>query len=146
LVPRYLLRWEDKALEQLSPGERGTLLLIFYLLIDDSKIPLVMDQPEGNLDNQTVYQLLVDCIKEAKKKRQIFIVTHNPNLAVVCDAEQVIHASLHKERGFQLEYVSGALENAGICRKIVDVLEGTKPAIDNRVAKYKIIFENDGLS
>ncbi|MGB8657819.1 MAG: ABC transporter [Candidatus Zixiibacteriota bacterium] len=146
LVHRYLLSWEGKPLEQLSPGERGTLLLIFYLLIDGSIVPLVMDQPEGNLDNQTVYQLLVDCIKEAKTKRQIFIVTHNPNIAVVCDAEQVIHASLHKERGFQLEYVSGALENAEICRKIVDVLEGTKPAIDNRVAKYKIIFENDKLS
>lgn len=143
LVPRYLLRWEGKSLEQLSPGERGTLLLIFYLLIDDSKIPLVMDQPEGNLDNQTVYQLLVDCVKEAKSKRQIFIVTHNPNIAVVCDAEQVIHAFLDKERDYQLEYVSGALENPEICKKIVDVLEGTKPAIDNRVAKYKIIFEDN---
>ena len=146
LVPRYLLRWEGKPLEQLSPGERGTLLLIFYLLIDDSKIPLVMDQPEGNLDNQTVYQLLVDCIKEAKSKRQIFIVTHNPNIAVVCDAEQVIYAFLDKERDYQLEYVSGALENPEICKKIIDILEGTKPAIDNRVAKYKIIFENNVVS
>ena len=146
LVPRYLLRWEGKSLEQLSPGERGTLLLIFYLLIDDSKIPLVMDQPEGNLDNQTVYQLLVDCIKEAKSKRQIFIVTHNPNIAVVCDAEQVICAFLDKKRDYQLEYVSGALENPEICKKIIDILEGTKPAIDNRVAKYKIIFENNVVS
>ncbi|MHB8276981.1 MAG: TrlF family AAA-like ATPase [Candidatus Humimicrobiaceae bacterium] len=143
LVPRYLLLWEDKPLEQLSPGERGTLLLVFYLLIDDSKIPLVMDQPEGNLDNQTVYQLLVDCIKEAKSKRQIFVVTHNPNIAVVCDAEQIIYAFLNKKQDYQLEYVSGALENPEICLKIVDILEGTRPAIDNRVAKYKIIFENN---
>ena len=142
LEPRYVLRWEGKPLEQLSPGERGTLLLIFYLLIDNSRTPLALDQPEGNLDNQTVYQLLVDCIKEAKKNRQIFIVTHNPNIAVVCDAEQVIHASLNKDQGFQLTYLSGALENPEICQKIVDVLEGTKPAIDNRVAKYRIIFEN----
>jgi len=117
--------------------------LIFYLLIDDSKIPLVMDQPEGNLDNQTVYQLLVDCIKEAKNKRQLFVVTHNPNLAVVCDAEQIIHAFLDKEGGCQLRYTSGALENPEICKKIVDVLEGTKPAIDNRVAKYRIIFDDN---
>jgi len=142
LEPRYVLRWEDKPLEQLSPGERGTLLLIFYLLIDNSKMPLVLDQPEGNLDNQTVYQLLVVCIKEAKKTRQIFIVTHNPNIAVVCDAEQVIHASLNKEQGCQLTYISGALENPEICQKIIDVLEGTKPAIDNRVSKYKIIFND----
>lgn len=145
LEPRYVLRWEGKPLEQLSPGERGTLLLIFYLLIDDSMLPLIIDQPEGNLDNQTVYQLLVDCVKEAKKKRQIFIVTHNPNLAVVCDAEQVIYASLDKEENYKLEYRSGSLENPDICKKIVDVLEGTKPAIDNRIAKYRIIFnlEND---
>lgn len=140
LEPRYVLRWEGKPLERLSPGERGTLLLIFYLLVDDSRIPLVIDQPEGNLDNQTVYELLVDCVKEAKRNRQIFIVTHNPNLAVVCDAEQVIHAQLDKENEHQLVYTSGSLENPVICQKIVDVLEGTKPAIDNRVAKYKIIF------
>ena len=103
---------------------------------------MVIDQPEGNLDNQTVFQLVVDCVKEAKKKRQVFIVTHNPNLAVVCDAEQVIHASLDKEQGCQLTYLSGALENAEICQKIIDVLEGTKPAIDNRVAKYRIIFDS----
>ncbi len=142
LEPRYVLRWEGKPLEQLSPGERGTLLLIFYLLIDNSMLPLIIDQPEGNLDNQTVYQLLVDCIKEAKKKRQIIIVTHNPNLAVVCDAEQVIYASLDKEGNYNLDYISGALENPNICKKIVDVLEGTKPAIDNRVAKYRIIFNS----
>jgi hypothetical protein len=140
LEPRYVLRWEGRALEQLSPGERGTLLLIFYLLIDDSKIPLVMDQPEGNLDNQTVFEMLVDCVKEAKANRQIFIVTHNPNLAVVCDAEQVVHASLDKTQGYQLRYSCGSLENPDTCKRIVDVLEGTQPAIDNRVAKYRIIF------
>lgn len=140
LEPRYSLQWDGKPLERLSPGERGTLLLIFFLLIDDSRIPLIIDQPEGNLDNQTVYELLVDCIKEAKKRRQIFIVTHNPNLAVVCDAEQIIHADLDKEHGCQLRYSSGALENPEICQKIIDILEGTRPAIDNRISKYRIIF------
>ncbi len=142
LDPRYDLRWEGKTLEQLSPGERGTLLLIFYLLIDNSMIPLIIDQPEGNLDNQTVYQLLVDCIKEAKRHRQIFIVTHNPNIAVVCDSEQVIYSALDKENNYKLSYLSGSLENKDICTRIVDVLEGTKPAIENRIAKYKIIFDS----
>lgn len=141
LCPRYELKWEGKTLERLSPGERGALLLIFYLLIDKSNKPLVMDQPEGNLDNQTVFQLLVDCVKEAKKRRQIIVVTHNPNLAVVCDAEQIIYATLDKENQYQLKYISGALENPEICKAIVNVLEGTKPAIDNRVAKYRIIFD-----
>ena len=86
----------DKELHQLSPWERGTLLLVFYLLVDKDDIPLVIDQPEENLDNQTVCELLVPCMKEAKQRRQIMMVTHNPNLAVVCDAEQVVCAALDK--------------------------------------------------
>ena len=99
LSPRYLLRWDGKDVEQLSPGERGTLLLIFYLLVDDSDLPLIIDQPEANLDNVTVAEKLVDCIREARSKRQVIIVTHNPNLAVVCDADQIIHATLDREAG-----------------------------------------------
>ena len=134
--PRYALRMGDKELHQLSPGERGTLLLVFYLLVDKDDIPLVIDQPEENLDNQTVYELLVPCIKEAKQRRQIFIVTHNPNLAVVCDAEQVICAELDKKDNFRMKYLSGAIENPKINKAIVDVLEGTRPAFDNRDSKY----------
>jgi hypothetical protein len=136
LRPRYTLRMGDKELHQLSPGERGTLLLVFYLLIDKGDIPLVIDQPEENLDNQTVYELLVPCIKEAKERRQIFIVTHNPNLAVVCDAEQVIGASLDKPHNQRMDYIAGAIENPKINKLIVDILEGTRPAFDNRDSKY----------
>lgn len=136
LIPKYELRMGDKELHQLSPGERGTLLLVFYLLVDKNDIPLIIDQPEENLDNQTVFELLVPCIKETKKVRQVFIVTHNPNLAVVCDAEQVIYARLEKEKNYKMHYISGAIENPKINKLIVDVLEGTRPAFDNRDAKY----------
>lgn len=137
LKPRYSLRMEDKELHHLSPGERGTLLLVFYLLVDKDDIPLVIDQPEENLDNQTVYELLVPCMKEAKQRRQIFIVTHNPNLAVVCDAEQVIWADLDKKNNYIMRYVSGAIESPDINKAIVDILEGTMPAFDNRDSKYQ---------
>jgi ABC-type lipoprotein export system ATPase subunit len=136
LKPRYALRMEDKELHQLSPGERGALLLIFYLLLDKDDIPLVIDQPEENLDNQTVYELLVPCMKDAKNRRQIMIVTHNPNLAVVCDAEQVICANLDKKGNYKMNYFSGAIENPTINKAIVDILEGTMPAFNNREAKY----------
>lgn len=136
LKPRYALMMGDKELSQLSPGERGTLLLVFYLLVDKDDIPLVIDQPEENLDNQTVYELLVPCIKEAKQRRQIIIVTHNPNLAVVCDAEQVIFSNLDKKDNYRMSYLSGAIENPEINKAIVDVLEGTMPAFDNRESKY----------
>ncbi|MDT3417006.1 ABC-type lipoprotein export system ATPase subunit/uncharacterized small protein (DUF1192 family) [Brevibacillus aydinogluensis] len=136
LEPKYLLKLNDKELSELSPGERGIILLIFYLLLDKNDIPLVIDQPEDNLDNQTVYNLLVPCIREAKKSRQIFIVTHNPNLAVVCDAEQVICASIDKSNGNEIIYESGSIENPIINKRLVDILEGTRPAFNNRDAKY----------
>ena len=126
----------DKELQQLSPGERGTLLPVFYLLVDRDDIPLIIDQPEENLDNQTVYELLVPCMKEAKTRRQIFIVTHNPNLAVVCDAEQVICAELDKKANYRMDYLPSAIENLEINKAIVDVLEGTMPAFRNRDSKY----------
>lgn len=137
LKPQFSLRWAGKEIEQLSPGERGTLLLVFYLLIDRSDVPLVIDQPEENLDNHTVVDFLVPSIKEAKSRRQIIIVTHNPNLAVVCDADQVIYASLDKHAANRVRYVAGAIENPEINELLVNILEGTRPAFDNRDRKYQ---------
>jgi predicted ATPase len=139
LRPRFELLWQGKPLGQLSPGERGTLLLIFYLLIDKDDTPLVIDQPEENLDNETVTKLLVPAVRYAKNRRQIILVTHNPNLAVVCDADQVIHASIDKADGNRVTYTSGAIEDPTITKLIVDVLEGTKPAFDLRDAKYDVL-------
>lgn len=136
LKPRYTLKLSDKELSQLSPGEKGSLLLIFYLLVDQNDSPLVIDQPEENLDSQTIFNLLVPCVKEAKQRRQTIIVTHSPNLAVVCDAEQVIHAHHDKVNRNTVTYTCGAIENPLINRKLLDVLEGTRPAFDNRAEKY----------
>jgi predicted ATPase len=139
LKPRFKLLWREKPLDQLSPGERGTLLLLFYLLVDREDVPLVIDQPEENLDNETVAELLVPAVKHAKERRQIILVTHNPNLAVVCDADQVIHAGIEKTEGNRVTYTSGAIEDPTMTRLIVDVLEGTKPAFDIRDAKYEVL-------
>ncbi|MBV7388296.1 hypothetical protein KRX11_06525 [Pasteurellaceae bacterium TAE3-ERU1] len=136
LEPKYSLLFQNTSIEQLSPGQRGALLLIFYLLIDKSNMPIILDQPEENLDNETVYSLLVPVISEAKKKRQIIMVTHNPNLAVVCDAEQIIHAHFDRAQNSKITYESGAIENPGINEKVIRVLEGTKPAFNNRSGKY----------
>lgn len=132
----YQLKQGDKNLDQLSPGERGALLLVFYLLLDKSDIPLIIDQPEDNLDNHSVATVLVPFIRKAKKKRQIIIVTHNPNLAVVADAEQIIYVNLDKERNYIFSTVSGSIENKKVNNKIVDVLEGAMPAFNMRKKKY----------
>ncbi len=136
LNPLFVLKLGNKDIQILSPGEKGTLLLVFYLLIDQDMMPLLIDQPENNLDNETVYKLLVECVKKAKNKRQIFIVTHNPNLAVVCDAEQVICSKIDKSNKNKVDYIFGAIENPKINIKLIDILEGTKPAFDKRRFKY----------
>lgn len=137
LNPKYDLKLGGKVLGQLSPGERGALLLIFYLMIDKEEIPLVIDQPEDNLDNESVYNMLSKFIKQAKKKRQIVMVTHNPNLAVGADAEQIIHVSIDKTNKNKFSFLSGSIENPEINQKIVQILEGTKPAFDKRKLKYQ---------
>lgn len=138
LGTKYDLRVDGKDLTELSPGERGGLLLIFYLMLDRQEIPLVIDQPEDNLDNKSVYEILAKFIKKAKKRRQIILVTHNPNLAVVADAEQIIHVSIDKkDRQHDFDFFSGSIENPRINEAVVDILEGTLPAFDNRRLKYR---------
>lgn len=139
LAPEYKLKLGEKNLSDLSPGERGALLLIFYLTLDQNDFPLVIDQPEENLDNQSVFRILVQFMKKAKEKRQIIIVTHNPNLAVACNAEQVVHVSMAKENGNEISFISGSLENAKINDAVIDILEGTFPALNTRTAAYKVI-------
>lgn len=135
LKSQYTLKLGNKDLKQLSPGERGIVLLIFYLSLSKSNIPLIIDQPEDNLDNQSVYNKLVPCIKNAKKNRQIIIVTHNPNIAVACDSEQIIYCKINKKTS-EISYMSGSIENSVIREKVVDILEGTMPAFDLRRQKY----------
>jgi ABC-type lipoprotein export system ATPase subunit len=135
LKPRYTLRYGGREIYQLSPGERGLLLLVFYLLIDKDEVPLIIDQPEENLDNQTIYEVLVRCLNDAKRRRQVIVVTHNPNLAVVCDAEQVIYAQRDVAVN-SVTYEAGSIENPTINKHIIDVLEGTRPAFKNRDSKY----------
>jgi ABC-type lipoprotein export system ATPase subunit len=137
LETKYDLKVDEKDLSELSPGERGGLLLIFYLMLDRRDIPLIIDQPEDNLDNKSVYEILVTFLKKAKKRRQIIMVTHNPNLAVVADAEQIIHVSIDKKNKNDFDFYSGAIENQDINKCVVDILEGTLPAFDNRKLKYR---------
>ena len=130
----FSLKMGDKELDHLSPGEKGAVLLIFYLALDQEDKPLIIDQPEDNLDNQSVFDKLVPCVLEAKKNRQVILVTHNPNLALACDSELIIYS---ENLGNQISYIDGPIEEEGIKDKLVDILEGTMPAFDLRTLKYK---------
>lgn len=136
LTNKYELVSDGKTLDKLSPGERGALLLIFYLLLDLRDIPLVIDQPEDNLDNQSVTKVLVPFIQAAKNRRQIILVTHNPNLAVVADSDQIIHVKIDKENDQLVEVEAGGIEDDVINQSIVTILEGTMLSFKKRELKY----------
>lgn len=138
----YGLQYDGVDIEQLSPGTRGIVLLLLYLAIDaEDDRPLIIDQPEENLDPQSIYQELVHRFRDAKKRRQIIIVTHNANLVVTTDADQVIVAQCGSHRPGQLPlitYESGSLENPLIRQHVCNILEGGERAFKERAKRLRV--------
>jgi ABC-type lipoprotein export system ATPase subunit len=141
----YGLEYDGIAVEQLSPGMRGIVLLLLYLVIDrNDRRPLLIDQPEENLDPRSVFRDLVPHFREARRRRQVIIVTHNANLVVNTDADQVIVASATPTPGGGLPtiaYESGSLENPAIRHAVCDILEGGKRAFLERERRYRLQWE-----
>lgn len=134
LEVRFGLTGDGEPLSQLSPGQRGLILALFYLVVDLRTTPLLLDQPEENLDNATIASRLVPAIHEAAGRRQTIVVTHNANLAIVGDADQIVHCLAD---GTRLTVSAGSISEIDTARFALDVLEGTKPAFDNRRHKYE---------
>lgn len=138
----YGIQYEGVNIEQLSPGNRGIVLLLLYLAIDrDDDRPLVIDQPEENLDPKSIYEDLVGHFRRAKLRRQVIIVTHNANLVVNTDADQVIVARCGPHRPGELpeiSYVSGSLENPVIRREVIEILEGGEAAFKERAKRLRV--------
>ncbi|MEP7295741.1 MAG: TrlF family AAA-like ATPase [Burkholderiales bacterium] len=138
----YGLKYDGLDIEQLSPGTRGIVLLLLYLAVDaQDDRPLVIDQPEENLDPQSIYDELVAEFQRAKKRRQVIIVTHNANLVVNTDADQVIVARSGSHRPGQLPvitYESGGLENSVIRKAVCSILEGGERAFRERAKRLRV--------
>ncbi|MCL4477531.1 MAG: ATP-binding protein, partial [Deltaproteobacteria bacterium] len=149
----YSIKFNGIELDNLSPGLKGVALLILFLELDkEDKRPILIDQPEENLDNRSIYQTLMRYFRDAKKRRQVIIVTHNPNLVVNTDSEQIIVANFDRSLGKQvskISYVQGSLENTfkddstnsilekqGIREHVCEILEGGKEAFEKREHKY----------
>jgi len=135
----YYIYYKDKPLDTLSPGQKGLALMKIFLKLDNSTKPLLIDQPEDNLDNKSVFNDLVDDLKEIKKKRQIIIATHNPNLVVNTDSEQVIVAKFEDnpvDGKCRISYTTGGLEDINIRELVCDILEGGDNAFMKREQRY----------
>lgn len=129
------VKYHNKALKALSMGERAIVLLKIMLSMDDK--PLLIDQPEEHLDNRYIYDELTPAFRKAKTKRQIIIATHNANLVVNTDAEQIIVAEY--ENG-KIKYTTGTLENLKTRDEIKKILEGGDQAFQKREQKYGYII------
>jgi hypothetical protein len=138
----YSVLYEGADIEQLSPGTRGIVLLLLYLSLDrDDLRPLIIDQPEENLDPKSIFTELVDRFRQAKLRRQVILVTHNANLVVNTDADQVIVARSGPHRPGQLpeiRYLSGGLDNPQIRHEVCEILEGGEIAFQERARRLRV--------
>ena len=123
----------DRPVGELSPGQRSSAMLPLIALAETT--PLVIDQPEDNLDNRLVGQVLTDILADLKEKRQIIVCTHNPNIVVSGDAEQVVVLdALGDRKGTVLCH--GSIDNDDIIGSVIEIMEGGEEAFRARQQRY----------
>lgn len=139
---RYEIEYDQVDIRKLSPGTRGIVLLLLYLALDDADDrPLIIDQPEENLDPKSVFDELVALFVAAKAKRQVIIVTHNANLVINTDADQIVLADAgpHLAGGLPpITYTAGGLEDGTIRKAVCDILEGGEEAFRERARRLRV--------
>ena len=142
---QYSIDYDGIDIRKLSPGMRGIVLLLLYLALDHADDrPLIIDQPEENLDPKSIFDELVALFLETKSKRQVIMITHNANLVVNTDADQVIVARAGPHSPGQLppiSYFSGGLESAHIRQAVCDILEGGERAFQERARRLRVTLD-----
>lgn len=116
-----------------SPGQRSSAMLPLIALAETT--PLVIDQPEDNLDKKLIGDVLARVLAELKEKRQIIVSTHDPNIVVGGDAEQVIVLEAESDRRASV-INHGSIDNTDIVQAVIDLLEGGKEAFEARRRRY----------
>lgn len=123
-----------RPIQEGSPGQKTAALLAFLLSYGTE--PLILDQPEDDLDNHLIYDLIVTQLREIKRRRQVIVVTHNANIVVNGDAELVI-ALVARNGQTQIE-TSGSLQEKTVRRTICDVMEGGEKAFEQRYRRIAL--------
>lgn len=145
MIVRYEILYDGIDIRKLSPGTRGIVLLLLYLALDDADDrPLIIDQPEENLDPKSVFDELVSLFIAAKAKRQVIMVTHNANLVINTDADQIIVATSGPNTPGGLPpitYTSGGLESLEVRNAVCEILEGGDKAFQERARRLRVRLE-----
>src|SRR5690606_1049656 len=116
----------------LSEGQRNTAVL--NLLLAKGEGPIVIDQPEDELDSKFIYRELVPLLRKIKNQRQLILATHNANLPVNADADLVY--ALEVNQGLGVRLAAGGLDRADTASAVLDIVEGSKEAFKRRLEKY----------
>ncbi|CEN24450.1 AAA family ATPase [Paraclostridium sordellii] len=124
-----------KNIENLSPGQRCSAILPILLLNGNG--PLVIDQPEDNLDNRLIKQVIINVLSSIKLRRQVIMATHNPNMPVLGDAEEVIVLKATEDDKSIIEKI-GDIDEKDIINKVTDIMEGGREAFQYRASLYNI--------
>jgi hypothetical protein len=128
-------RFVPRDFKRLSLGQQQSVLLAL-MLTSESSAPLIVDQPEDNLDSEFIYKTLVPVIRAAKERRQVIVVTHNANIAVLGDAELIVAL---KATADQATIVTrGSIDHRETCDAACNILEGSREAFDRRAAIYGV--------
>ncbi len=131
------IKLSDRELGSMSGGQQATLMLKLKLASEGlGKDIIILDQPENHLDNKFINDNLIDLIKILKKEKQVIIASHNANLVVGGDAEEIIISKM--DNVADRKYISGSIENPLIKKEIINILEGGKTAFDQRKKKYNL--------
>ena len=142
ITVQYGVTYDNVDLDKHSPGTRGIVLLLLYLALDDDdNRPLIIDQPEENLDPRSVFDELVPLFVSAKERRQVIIVTHNANLVVNTDSDQIIIAEANPISDHdlpRLTYQAGGLEDTAIRKAVCNILEGGEQAFQERARRMRL--------
>lgn len=131
-----------KNIKKLSSGQKVAALLTFVLkfgILTNDTTPLIIDQPEDNLDNTYIYKTLVESLKTIKNKRQIIIVTHSSTIVINADAEEVIVLKSENNKGWIEKH--GYPSDKRITREIINYLEGGRDSFTHKYEMYKTILE-----
>jgi len=133
--PNGKTRYVGRDFSKLSLGQQQSVLLAL-MLSSDSNLPLIIDQPEDNLDGEFIYHSLVPVLRLAKERRQVIIVTHNANIAVLGDAEQIVVLKSTSEKGVITS--RGSIDDPATREAACSILEGAKEAFQRRARIYGV--------
>lgn len=118
-----------------SPGQKSAAMLAFLLSHGDE--PIVLDQPEDDLDNRLVSDLVVAQLRSGKRARQVIVATHNPNIVVNGDAEMVVSMAHRNGQIHVVDEKSGCLQENDVRREVCTVMEGGQAAFDSRYRRLR---------